>query len=1100
MPSASYVQSSFIGGLVSKWTQGRYHDPHYRTWMDTCLNGLPTETESWTRRPGFGFAGPTRGGATGRLFKFDFEAVAPYTMEFTDGNLRMWQAATPATTNDSVGLTSISGANPAELTLASAVTWSTGDEIFLSGLGTTCPTLQNRRLTITVVDTTHVTITDAITGSNINGSGIGTPSGSTIVNHVLDISTVYTSGAWSTLRSVQTEQAAFLLHSQFPPYELVVATDPVGSNFATFNLTQAFFEDGPYLDPINGVTVTPGATSGITTLTLGFQAYSSTQAYTTGDFVVSSSVGYQSLQDANVNNTPSSSPSFWKVVGFGAAINNGQGFVAGDIGRLVRLFSEPPLWLAATTYASGAMVSFNPSNLPGQEVYYSALTGANVGNTPGIDATHWQLVDIGSTQNPAVWTWGKITGLTTTGAISGATGTNIGNLTSNGGLSAAFDGNTTKKLSASAAAFLSSGGFGFVGKDYGGQTISQAVIYPSTDGAFCLDGGKNKPTTSVDIALRASSTAPSVGNSGTLLGTTGTIANTFSPITIVSNDTVTSWNYVWIDITATSSTNIEPNVAQVIFYSNSASPGTAVNVEILGPPLLYSATAMPNWRLGLYSNTTGWPNVGTYAEGRLWLASAAFPNRFDACVANGISGVNNGALPGTVNFAPTDQYGNVTDANAISYTFNAPDVNPILWMIPDVQGVVMGTLAGEWLVQAPTSGGISPTNIVGRRMTLIGCANIEPRRTEHTIIVVQRFLRKIVEFFADVFSGKFSAPNLTKDAKQLTIGNIQEIAYQQELCPIIWARVNNGLIGSTYKRDTLMTSAGPTMNGWHEHSLGSSRDIESLVVGSSVNGTLDALTLITNDTNASDTAFNVRFVEVLAPIPDEGTLLSAAPYLDAAITPSSTASVASGGSYPYGALTLNGLWYLNGYTCTAWLGGLDCGDYAVSNGSITVPFGNGTVFPPSSGANRSDQGLFTSTFVSTGVTANGVTMWAGTMPMLVGFTYTSQGRIVRPNSPPESGARSGPAFGKLRRSEWIMAQFEGSQGVSWGTDFSNLLRVSFRQADDVTAYTVDQQFTGIARDNVDSTYTFDSRLCWQVTRPYICNVQAIGAALETADL
>ena len=109
-------------------------------------------------------------------------------------------------------------------------------------------------------------------------------------------------------------------------------------------------------------------------------------------------------------------------------------------------------------------------------------------------------------------------------------------------------------------------------------------------------------------------------------------------------------------------------------------------------------------------------------------------------------------------------------------------------------------------------------------------------------------------------------------------------------------------------------------------------------------------------------------------------------------------------------------------------------------------------------------------------------------------------RIVRPNAPPEAGTRSGPAFGKWRRAEWIMAQFEGSQGVSWGTDFADLLPVSFRQSDEVTPYTIDQQFSGIVRDNVNSTYTFDCRLCWQVTRPYICNVQAIGAALETQDL
>ena len=1107
MPAASYIQSSFIGGLVSKWTQGRYHDQHYRTWLETCLNGFPVETESWVRRPGFNLAGTTRKGLPARLCKFDFQANAPYASEFTDSHLRFWQANVLATTNDSVTVTSISTANPAVAFLSSAVTWATGDEGFFSLLGTGTPLLQNRRFTLTKVDTTHFSLADSITGATIDGSTLSVAglAATATLNRVLDIPTVYASGAWSTLRSVQTDGAAFFLHSNFPPYELVVNTDPTPASFATFSLSQAIFQDGPYLDPIPGSTITPGATSGNITLTLGFQAYVATQAYTIGAFVSSGGIGYQSIVDANVGNTPASSPTKWKVVGLGAAVNNGQGFIAGDIGRLVRLFSEPALWATGTTYGSGNLVSYNPSNIPGDETYWSSAATGNLGNIPGTDATHWTLLEIGSTANPALWSWGKITALSATGAISGGTGTNIGNMTNRGGLAAAFDGVTSKVNTACALATDRSNGF--VGKNYtgGAQAISQAVVYPSNNNGFAESFSSGLGESPVQLSLRASNSAPSTGFEGTLLADTGKIANTLSPVTLTSSDTSDTWNYVWVLVQdwgpAAGSGINDVQIAQVTFYNASASPGTAVTCEILGPPLLYSGVTIQTWRLGLYSNTTGWPNVGTYAEGRLWLASAAFPNRFDACVANGISGVNNGAVPGYVNFAPTDQYGNVTAANAIDYTFNAPDANPILWMVPDLQGVLCGTLAGEWIVQAPTSGGISPTNVVARRATTIGCANIEPRRAEHTIIVVQRFLRKIVEYFADVFSGKFTAPNLTKDAKQLTPGNIQEIAYQQELAPIVWVRVSNNLIGTTYKRDTLMTSSGPTINGWHQHTLGSGRQVESMIVGSSVNGTLDALMTVSNDP-----AKNVRFVEVLSPILDEGDLQSAAQYLDAGIVPSSFTYVAADPvTNPYGALTLNGLWPLNGYTVTAWLGGLDCGDYMVSNGSITVPFGDGIgngqgSFPASSGANRGDQGLFTQVFSVNGVTANGVTMFTGAMPMLIGFTYTSQGRVVRPNAPAESGSRSGPAFGKKRRSHWMMAQFEGSQGVSWGTQFDSTLQpVNFKQPNQ-TPYTVDQQFSGIVRDNTKTDYDFDNMLCWQVTRPYICNVQAIGAALETQDI
>jgi hypothetical protein len=334
------------------------------------------------------------------------------------------------------------------------------------------------------------------------------------------------------------------------------------------------------------------------------------------------------------------------------------------------------------------------------------------------------------------------------------------------------------------------------------------------------------------------------------------------------------------------------------------------------------------------------------------------------------------------------------------------------------------------------------------------------------------------------------------------------------LAPVLWARVNNTLIGCTYKRDTLMTSSGPTMNGWHPHTLGSGRQVESICTGSSQSGNLDALTMMTNDTST-----NVRFLEVLSDILDETALSSQAQYLDAAIVPTSTSAAAvvthtppQNGDTPYGGLVLNGLWPHNGKTVTAFLGGLDCGDYVVSNGSITVPYGDGIGGGegsfPLPGTNRNDQGLFTVGFVGSGITANGVTMFTGTMPMLVGFTFTSRGQLLRPFQPAETGARNGPAFAKLARDHYLMAQFAGSVGgaggVQLGHSFNSttapLEPANFTQDDDATALTVDQQFTGIYRDQFNGDYTFDSRPAWQVTRPVICNIQAIGAARETADI
>jgi len=221
-------------------------------------------------------------------------------------------------------------------------------------------------------------------------------------------------------------------------------------------------------------------------------------------------------------------------------------------------------------------------------------------------------------------------------------------------------------------------------------------------------------------------------------------------------------------------------------------------------------------------------------------------------------------------------------------------------------------------------------------------------------------------------------------------------------------------------------------------------------------------------------------------MPAEGSALTAARYLDDAITPTSVtiSSVPIVGG-PYGAITINGLWAHNGATVQAWLGGLDCGDYTVASGSIVVPFGDGV----SAGTAN---GLFTAAF------AAGLAL----TDMAVGFTFTSDGQIVRPNAPAESGARNGPAFGKKRRNHQYAIQVEGAVagGVYVGTDFTtSRLKPALFKAANGAALVVTQQFSGIHWDTIDDEMLFDGMLCWRVTRPYICNVAAIGGFLQTED-
>jgi len=1091
MGAASYMQYSFLGGEVSKSVQGRLDNKQYRTWLNVMLNWVPIEGGSMTRRAGSRFCGTTRGGVPGRVIRFDFNQAHPYTMEFTDGFLRFWDR-TQLVPDSFNSVASISSANPAVVTTTGPLAgWVTGNRVAIYNLGINQPLLQNRVFAITVTGANTFTIKDAITNLDIDGSTLG-PFATADVNRVLEIPTPYFGSMWETLRAILCDipipngvtAGAVLLHESVSPYLLTVTTQPTAEGgHAAFSLAVANLRDGPYFDPPpGGAILIPSGLSGLINLSVQFPPYDATRAYSKGDFAFLAAVNYQSVTDQNLGNAPPAAQ--WQAVSSGVAIGP-HGFVGTDVGRMVRLYSEPPLWDAATPYAVGNHVSY-PSGVNGAFSYWRALV-INTNVAPGTSVTTWAL-DPGG----AIWTWGKITALANLIDPALAGSVNVGDMTGNAGIAAAFDTNTTKS-SALCAATLGSAvtSAEYIGKNYtaaGAQAVASATVYPSSNLGFAdgslfsiISGFSFNAVPKITINLRAKATAPANSADGILLGTSGILTNTNAAVSITSNDTVTTYNYIWVEVIGDFSASYVPGinlvtannqyVAQVQFFSPvAAGASNAVTMQVLGPALLYTAPVRV-WRLGLYSDTTGWPTVGVYHEGRLWL-SGAIDNRIDSSKSNGI------LTNGSIEFAPTNTDGSVSDNNGISYVFNAPDVNPIFWMSPDQLGIVCGTQAGEWLVQASNNNNaLSPTNIQAHRMTTNRCANIEPRRAPLTLMVVHTYRRMILEYFADVFSGKFAAKQITLNTQHLTHSLVQELAFQRELAPILWARCANGsLIGCTYKRESLVSADEPDYAAWHRHVLGSGRLVESIATGSNADATADTLYMVTNDPTTS-----VRHVEMLNDLFEEGDDPNDAWHLDDAMFPTSTISDATPiAGAPYGGLTLNGLWHLNGKLVSVFAGGLDCGDVTVTDGSCFVPYGDGV-------AAGTAGGLFTELFVTV---HNPV--------IIAGFTYTSDAQIVRPLLPVESGARAGPALGKRRRTQRYALFGLNMAGMSIGTVFDKLLPVLFK-SDANVILPVGQTFSGVYRDQLNDDYSYDSMLCWRISRPHTAIVSAIEGFIHTQD-
>ena len=514
-----------------------------------------------------------------------------------------------------------------------------------------------------------------------------------------------------------------------------------------------------------------------------------------------------------------------------------------------------------------------------------------------------------------------------------------------------------------------------------------------------------------------------------------------------------------------------------------------VTVAILGPSLPY-ADPILTWQMGVYSDTTGWPTCGLFYEGRLWL-SGAVSNRIDSS-----------SVDQPFNFAPTQPDGTVIDSNGISETFNSSDINTIYWMEPIGNGqFVCGTKGGEWLVQASTLGNpLTPASTQSHKVTKYGCANILPAHTPLTLAFAQKYGREVFEYFADVFSGKLVAPSMNTYAKHLTTSGIQELVYQAELAPVVWARVGNGqLVGCTYRRTSAFSSSEAEFVGWHHHSLGmAARLASSLVYQRLPEREPDTLITTTTDPSprpllrrATDpiirqcerrhrgAGFWTARARLLAP---SRPRLWEWPACSSSATPTSPTRA----SRPRSPLL-------------AMISGLDCGDYTVAaDGSVFVPYGS------------DPGGLFTLAYLQNLAAANpngfgalstNLDVIGGSryvIPAVIGYTYTSQGQLLRSVLPQDAGAANGPAMGKTQRLHMFSALLASTQGISFGTSFTYLQAAQFANPAG-TPYPNNQLFSGVWWDTIDSDYSFDEQGCWQVSRPYPATVVTFGGFLHTQD-
>lgn len=1071
MGSAAFVQTTFLGGEWSKSAQGIFDHPWYRIALAVVRNYIPIEEASLIRRPSTRQIALTRGGQPAKMLTY-FRDGGVDALVLTAGHINILDGRSMLHEEEAT-IADLSTATPAVLTLDADQNWATDDYIvFISTSDEASADMVaflGQQIRVDRLTATTYALYDPVTGVALDGSLVTWTSGlSLTVAKIVDIETPYGESEYASTRVVQCEDADILLNGGFAPR---VIEEDEGN---VFSIDTADFIDGPYLDPIESAWLSPGGLTGLVDFSIVAPTYSTTKAYEIGDLVAYSSVNYRSLTDENLNNQPDTSTSDWAVANIGLVFGP-SGPQSSDIGRLIRIFSEPPEWVSATSYSEGNVVKFNGSYWTALTAITGAAAAANSINPtqPGNKATTWAANAKG-----AIWTWGKITSVAAeglSGIIDASTGTPIGTLTSGGGLAGAFDGNDDQTTSA--AATISGTHTGatsytrhYIGKDYSAspKRVLYGQLVPSNNrGIFDLTDS-NAEEAAVYVKLYASQTLPASSTDGTLLGSEflGNLDAQYFDTIVVQNDTdtATSWNYVWFEISANPDGNNAGYIMAVAEAQLFTDAPTGFTVQLLGDDLLYS-TPVRTWRLGAYSDTTGWPTCGCWHEGRLWLAGA-IQNRFDASKSN---------LP--FNFSPTDTTGAVADNNAINYTFNSSERNDIHWLVPQGRGILCGTRGGEWMIRASANDNIlTPTSAQAKRVTKNKAADVEPVQPGQSLVFSQLGRRKVMEYLADSYSGDFYASNLSRFSKHLTVGGIEQLAYQEELAPVVWAVTGEGaLIGATYRRISMLSTQPPEFIAWHRHDM--AREAVSVATINSVNAGLDAVGLITHDVER-----DLYFIEVLDDLPSEDASVLTTPHLDGGVVP--VCATISGAT-----ITLRGLHAYAGRSVMVFIAGLNLGEqFVTATGTCVLTFA----------------GTFTSRYLTQisaleeelGDLAVSINEGERVVPMLVGTTYESDVQLLRPMLPVDTGARLGMALGKTRRISQFNVLFHNTQDIQFGTRFDKLKPARFKEPGG-QVYSETELFSGVYNDTVDNDHGYDGQLCWRSSGTAPAHILAIGGNIET---
>lgn len=238
-----------------------------------------------------------------------------------------------------------------------------------------------------------------------------------------------------------------------------------------------------------------------------------------------------------------------------------------------------------------------------------------------------------------------------------------------------------------------------------------------------------------------------------------------------------------------------------------------------------------DWRMGSWSDTTGYPACVVFHEQRLTFAATFVePQTFWMSTSGDFE-----------NMAPTELDSTVLDDSAIAYELASAKANPIRWLVSGA-ALGVGTAGGEWQVKAATSinDPITPSSISAKEFTTHGAGSrVQPAKVGSSVLFVDRSKEKVHELFYSYQDDAVVSDELSIISEHIlrVHGGAVAAAFQQKPHSIYWIACADGTLSAvTFNKKQEVTA-------WHHHTIAGAL-VEWISTIPSDDGTEDELWMV----------------------------------------------------------------------------------------------------------------------------------------------------------------------------------------------------------------------------------------------------------------